>query len=87
MRRFTSMPEDQFHLRIIWILLRFWVKFVLGGLSLISGVVAGAVLFEFYRIPFWAPIPVLIPCIVTRKAYSILFMLGVLLGLLGGVIH
>jgi uncharacterized membrane protein YoaK (UPF0700 family) len=87
MRRFTSMPEDQFHLNLIWILLRFWVKFVLGGLSFIAGVVAGAVLFEFYRIPFWVPIPILILCIGTRKLYPILLMLGVLLGLLGGVIH
>ncbi len=81
------MPRDQFHFRLIWILLRFWVKFVLGGLSLIAGVVVGAVIFEFYRIPFWAPIPVLILCMMTRKAYPILIMLGVLLGLLGGVLH
>jgi hypothetical protein len=87
MERFISMAEDQFHLNLIWILLRFWVKFVLGGLSLIAGVVVGAVLFEFYRIPFWAPIPILILCIVTRKAYSLLLILGVLLGLLGGIIH
>jgi len=83
----TPMPRDQFHFRLIWILLRFWVKFVLGGLSLIAGVVVGAVIFEFYRIPFWAPIPVLILCMMTRKAYPILIMLGVLLGLLGGVLH
>jgi hypothetical protein len=87
MERFISMAEDQFHLNLIWILLRFWVKFVLGGLSLIAGVVVGAVLFEFYRVPFWAPIPILILCILTKKAYSILFTFGVLLGLLGGVIR
>ena len=80
------MSRDPFHLNLIWILLRFWVRFVLGGISLIAGVVVGAVLFEFYRIPFWSPIPILILCIVTRKAYPILIMLGVLLGLLGGVI-
>ena len=81
------MPKDEFHLRLIWELLQFWVKFVLGGLSLLGGVVVGAVLFEFYRIPFWAPIPILMICLVTRKAYPILLMFGVLLGLLGGVIH
>ena len=81
------MSRDPFHLNLIWILLRFWVRFVLGGISLIAGVVVGAVLFEFYRIPFWAPIPILILCMVTRKAYPILIMLGVLLGLLGGVLH
>ena len=81
------MAKDQFHLNLIWILLRAWVKFVLGGLSLIAGVVLGAVLFEFYNIPFWAPIPILILCIVTKKDYPILFMLGVLLGLLGGTVR
>ena len=81
------MHDDPFHFNLIWILLQIWVKFVLGGLSLIAGVVVGAVLFEFYRIPFWASIPILILCIMTRKAYPILIMLGVLLGLLGGVIH
>ena len=81
------MTRDPFHLNLIWILLQVWVKFILGGLSLIAGVVIGAVLFEFYIIPFWAPIPILILCMVTRKAYPILIMLGVLLGLLGGVLH
>jgi len=81
------MTRDPFHLNLIWILLQVWVKFILGGLSLIAGVVIGSVLFEFYIIPFWAPIPILILCMVTRKAYPILIMLGVLLGLLGGVLH
>ena len=81
------MHDDPFHFNLIWILLQIWVKFVLGGLSLIAGVVVGAVLFEFYRIPLWAPIPFLMICLVTKKAYPILLMFGVLLGLLGGVIH
>jgi len=54
---------------------------------LIAGVVVGAVLFESYRIPSWVPIPILILCIVIRKLYPILLMLGVLLGLLGGIIR
>lgn len=81
------MQKDQFHFRLIWNLLKFWVEFILGGLSLIAGVVVGAVLFEFYRIPFWAPIPILVLCVLTRKGYLFLVTFGVLLGLLGGEIH
>jgi hypothetical protein len=81
------MPEDQFHLNLIWILLRFWVKFVLGGGTLIVGMVVGVVLLVFYRIPFWVPVPLLVWAIVTRRFYSTIFLLGLVFPLLGQLFH
>jgi hypothetical protein len=81
------MPRDEFHFRLILILLQVFVKFVLGGLSLITGVVTGAVLGQLTNIPIWGPLPFLILTMMSRRPYSSLFMLGVLMALLGGVIH
>src|SRR2546430_2007163 len=83
---YSPVPKDPFHLNLIWILLRLWVKFVLGGGSLIIGMVVG-VLLVLYHIPFWVPVPLLVGAIVTRRFYFSVFLLGLLLPLLGEVIH
>jgi hypothetical protein len=79
------VPKDEFHFRLILILLQVFVRILVGGSLFIAGAVLGVILLQMYSFLFWVPPPLLFLTIVTKRFYSTVFLLGVLLPLLGGI--
>src|SRR6267143_1755777 len=85
--RYTPMPEDQYHLNIIWILLRIYWRLLVSGTCFLIGAVLGILLQVYWGIPYWIPVPLLILALLGKRYYSSVFLVGLVFPLLGQLFH
>ena len=81
------MSRDPYHFSLIWFLLQFFVRFVVGGSLFLLGGVVGALLQVYWGTPFWIPVPLLILALLGKRIYCSALLLGIQMTLLSEIIH